>query len=79
MNQSIQTKPAAGLLGGSVSGLSIGLLNRYTGYHPTVEEAVNITILAGFAVAWAVPEKWLRKAEDAGVVESPQSPDGQAA
>ncbi len=80
MATTIDTKPAAGLFGGAVSIIALGLLNRYTGFHPTVEEGTAITTVVGFAVAWAVPSRLWAKAEaslpEVDMMES--SPEVQA-
>ncbi len=59
----INAKPAAGLLGGAVTTLTIGVLSRYTSYNPSPEEAAAITTLASFGLAWLVPEKAWGKVE----------------
>jgi len=58
----INAKPAAGLFGGALTTVGLGLIARHTGYDPSVEEVAGITTLVGFAVAWAVPESLWDKA-----------------
>jgi hypothetical protein len=60
----INAKPAGALFGGQVAVLVIGLLNRYTSYNPSVEEATSIVGLCAFAAAWLVPERLWRRANE---------------
>lgn len=53
----IEPKPAAGLLGGAMATLILGVLNRYTGYHAAAEEAAAITTLLAFTLAWLIPSR----------------------
>lgn len=53
---SIDPKPAAGLFGGFLATLVVGLLNRYTSYQPSIEEASAIVGIFGFVCAWLVPD-----------------------
>ena len=57
MSTTTDSKPAAGLLGGALSTLAIGLSARYTSYDPTVEEAGSIVTVFSFALAWLVPSR----------------------
>ncbi len=59
MAQPIESKPAAGLLGGAVSTLAVGLLSRYTTYDPDPAEVGAIVTISSFAVAWLVPSRLL--------------------
>lgn len=57
MATTIDSKPAAGLLGGAISTLAIGVCARYTSYDPTIEEAGAIVTVVSFGLAWLVPSK----------------------
>jgi hypothetical protein len=64
----INPKPAAGLFGGALTTVGLGLITRHTGYDPSVEEIAGITTLVSFAVAWLVPESlWDRLAPNVEV------------
>lgn len=74
---SINSKPAAGLLGGALTTLSIGLLSRYTSYDPSAEEAAAITTVISFGLAWLVPEKtWGKVANPTDVDAATSEPHG---
>ena len=62
--RTINAKPAAGLLGGALSTLTVGLLSRYTSYSPTPDEVGAIVMISSFGLAWLVPERWWGKATD---------------
>jgi ABC-type Fe3+ transport system permease subunit len=80
MMQSINSKPAAGLLGGAITTLAVGLLSRYTSYNPDGMEAAAITTVASFVLAWLVPERvWSRAASNVEVDQIPVDPHEGAA
>jgi hypothetical protein len=60
--RTINAKPAAALFGGYLATLVIGLLHRYFGYEPAVDEVGAIVGICGFAAAWIVPEGWWGRA-----------------
>ncbi|MGE0025690.1 MAG: hypothetical protein AB7O78_01625 [Thermoleophilia bacterium] len=73
----IETKPAAGLLGGAISTLTVGLLARYTSYNPDPAEVGAIVTLTSFGVAWLVPSRVLgRVAPDESQLEGGEPADG---
>lgn len=57
--QPIESKPAAGVVGGALATLTVGLCSRYTSYNPDPAEVGAIVTLSGFAVAWLVPSRLL--------------------
>lgn len=66
----IETKPAAGLLGGAIATVAVGALARYTSYNPGPDEVGGIVVIAGFAVAWLVPSRlWDRYSGEASRAE----------
>lgn len=66
----IDSKPAAGLLGGALCTVGLGIATRNTGYDPSVEEVAGWTTLAAFACAWLVPSRlWSRWPAEASRVE----------
>jgi hypothetical protein len=67
LSRTINAKPAAGLFGGSLTTVGLGLAARHTGYDPTVEEVAGWTTIASFLAAWIVPERWWGKATDTEV------------
>ena len=82
MNTPIDAKPAAGLLGGAITTVGLGLAARYTSYDPSVEEVAGWTTLASFAFAWLVPSRVLSKypaeavrAEVDSVASEPHQPE----
>ena len=60
--RTINAKPAAGLLGGALSTLTVGLLARYTSYSPSPDEVGAIVMISSFGLAWLIPEGWWSKA-----------------
>lgn len=69
----INPKPAAGLLGGAVCTVGLGLAARHTGYDPSVEEVAGWTTLASFTVAWLVPDRlWRRSFENVEIDGMPE-------
>jgi len=52
---SVDPKPAAGVFTGAVTVLGLSLCNRYTNYHPTIEESTSITVILSGLVMWLVP------------------------
>ena len=57
----INTKPAAGVFTGAVTVLSLSLLNRYSDYQPTIEEATSITVIVSGLSMWLIPSTIRRK------------------
>jgi len=57
----IATKPAAGVFTGAVTVLGLSLLNRYTDYQPTIEEATSITVIVSGLAMWLIPPTIRRK------------------
>lgn len=73
--QSINSKVGAGLLGGAVTTLVVGLLARYTSYQPDAMEAAAITTVSSFGLAWLVPERlWSRAGSNIEVDQIPVDP-----
>lgn len=70
----INTKPAAALLGGYVSTIVVGLLHRYAGYDPSLDEAMAIVGICSFGLSWLVPEGWWKKAQAEEVAEEAAKP-----
>jgi hypothetical protein len=62
--RTIETRPAAALFGSYFAAVVIGLLNKYAGYDPSVDEALGIAGLAAFVASWAIPERWWGKATE---------------
>lgn len=52
---SIDAKPAAGVFTGAVTVLGLSLLNRYSSYQPTIEEATSITVIVSGLAMWLIP------------------------
>lgn len=57
----IATKPAAGVFTGAVTVLGLSLLNRYSAYQPTIEEATSITVIVSGLAMWLIPASIRRK------------------
>jgi hypothetical protein len=57
----IDAKPAAGVFTGAVTVLGLSLLNRYTSYQPTIEEATSITVIVSGLSMWLIPSTIRRK------------------
>lgn len=57
----IAAKPAGGVFVGACTALGLSLANRYTGYHPTTEEATLIPVIVGGIAMWLIPPTILRK------------------
>lgn len=73
--QAINSKPAAGLLGGAVTTLAVGVLTRYTSYDPDAAEAAALTTVIAFGCAWLVPERlWSRVGSNVEVDAIPVDP-----
>jgi hypothetical protein len=53
----IESKVAAVGIGAYAATLAVGLLNRYTSYHPTPEEVGAIVGLFGVACGYLVPSR----------------------
>ena len=57
----ISAKPAAGVFTGAVTVLGLSLLNRYSEYQPTIEEATSITVIISGLSMWLIPPTIRRK------------------
>lgn len=58
---SIASKPAGGVFVGAATALVLSIVDRYTGYHPTTEEATLIPVIVGGLAMWLIPEEIRRK------------------
>lgn len=68
----VDTKPAVGVYAGAVTTLGLSLANRYTNYHPTIEESGAILIIISGAMMWLIPStiwKKLKKPDPPAPIE----------
>jgi hypothetical protein len=58
---SVESKPAAGVFVGACTVLGLSIVNRYTDYQPTIEEATSITVIVSGLAMWLIPPTVRRK------------------